>query len=101
MSEITRQQAAGHGASAEGQSAVRNIRKCFTSIEIVGKRIKNGSFQNLDNMISIRTGILCPVAVVPTGALHPCKAYRFFLRVCVFLRTHKCIHKIRLQAAYK
>ena len=101
MSGLTQQQAAGHGALAKGRPAARNIRKCFPSTEIVGKRIKNGSTQFLDNVVPIRTGILCPVAVVLTGALHPCTNYSFFLHAYVFLCTHKCIHKTCLQAAYK
>lgn len=67
----------------------------------MAKRIKNGSTQFLDNIVPNRTGILCPVAVVLTGALHPCTGYSFFLHAYVFLRTYKCIHKICLQAAYK
>lgn len=50
----------------------------FQALRVWKRGSKMGQL-NFDNMVPVRTGVLCPVAVVPTGILHPSTGYIFFL----------------------
>lgn len=86
------------GLGPEASLQCKTSGSVFQALRVWKRGSKVGLF-NFDNMVPIRTGILC--AVVPTGILHLGTGYIFFQYAYVFLCTCKCTQKICLQAAYK